>query len=374
MTAGTTTTADPGSEAGSARPSEKSSYLPTLDGWRCIAISMVLLSHGTPFVVSNGLLRTILQMGEKGVSLFFGISGFLICSRLLKEESKYGRISLAGFYIRRAFRILPPAFTYLICISLLGVLGWIAVSPLEVTASALFFRNYMVSLLWPSPNGWYTGHYWSLSVEEHFYLAWPTLLLLLGRKRCVWFAVAASLLSAGLRFAHLGFLRYHFATQYRLDAILCGCLAALLLEHKWFRSWVVRARAPVWWGCGLFYVAVLCFTRQPLLPEAAVVPLILAGTVLHPASFVSRCLEWAPIRWVGRLSYSLYLWQQLFLTHTNATLPVVQTWPFNVFAAFVFAAASYYLVEQPMIRVGHRIAGAIREKRKQAAVAAAATA
>jgi peptidoglycan/LPS O-acetylase OafA/YrhL len=105
-----------------------------------------------------------------------------------------------------------------------------------------------------------------------------------------------------------------------------------------------------------------------------VVPLILAGTVLHPASFVSRCLEWAPIRWVGRLSYSLYLWQQLFLTHTNATLPVVQTWPFNVFAAFVFSAASYYLVEEPMIRVGHRIAGAIREKRKQAAVAAAATA
>src|ERR1700749_3377907 len=105
-------------------------YLPTLDGWRSIAIMAVLLDHGTAelkWIPKSQYFRT----GPNGVSLFFAISGFLICSRLLEEESVRGHISLKDFYIRRACRILPPAFAYLAVVGVLGIAGCILVTPLE---------------------------------------------------------------------------------------------------------------------------------------------------------------------------------------------------------------------------------------------------
>src|ERR1700722_2970278 len=89
-------------------------YLPTLDGWRTIAIGAVLFDHGTASLFRRSAWYSFLRTGPNGVSLFFAISGFLICSRLLEEEQLFGRISLKGFYLRRACRILPPPLFYLI--------------------------------------------------------------------------------------------------------------------------------------------------------------------------------------------------------------------------------------------------------------------
>lgn len=160
----------------------KSGYLPTLDGWRAAAIIAVLLDHTLEYspLRCYPKLMNFAHTGPNGVSLFFAISGFLICSRLLEEEGAFGRISLRGFYIRRACRILPPALFYLIVIAVLSVCGLIVVSPGEWFGSAFFFRNYLPGD-WIS-RGWggYTVHYWSLAVEEHFYLLWPAALVLLG--------------------------------------------------------------------------------------------------------------------------------------------------------------------------------------------------
>src|SRR5207248_5891757 len=107
---------------------------------------------------------------------FFAISGYLICTRLLVEEETTGSISLRSFYIRRVFRILPPAYVYLAVVAGLSAAGMIAAAWTDIASAALFYSNYI------EPRSWFTGHFWSLAMEEHFYLLWPPLLLLLGPK------------------------------------------------------------------------------------------------------------------------------------------------------------------------------------------------
>jgi peptidoglycan/LPS O-acetylase OafA/YrhL len=179
----------------------KTGYLPTLDGWRAIAIVGVLLDHGVGYSPLRHFPKIVAfsRTGPNGVSLFFAISGFLICSRLLEEWRAFGQVSLRGFYIRRACRILPPAMFYLVVIAILSLCGLIIVSPGEWWSCVFFFRNYLPES-WIS-RGWggYTVHYWSLAVEEHFYLLWPAALVLLGKVRARWFALSLALAVAGWR-------------------------------------------------------------------------------------------------------------------------------------------------------------------------------
>src|SRR5690242_186530 len=107
-------------------------YLPTLDGWRAFAVLAVIFSHAPlPTKLLDHVPHWFLTVksggGEKGVQLFFAISGFLITSRLMEEWNCFGRISLKRFYIRRVFRILPPAITYLLTIAVLGGLGVVSI-------------------------------------------------------------------------------------------------------------------------------------------------------------------------------------------------------------------------------------------------------
>jgi peptidoglycan/LPS O-acetylase OafA/YrhL len=123
---------------------ENQGYIFSLDGWRALAIIAVLADHivGYEFHGRRGLF-VLTRIGANGVSLFFAISGFLICSRLLEEQSAFGRISLKGFYIRRACRILPAALAYLMFITVLAFLGYIAVDRREFWATLFFWRNYL---------------------------------------------------------------------------------------------------------------------------------------------------------------------------------------------------------------------------------------
>jgi len=145
-------------------PTMRSGYLATLDGWRAIAIAGVLLDHATA-TLRHAREYTFMRTGPNGVSVFFAVSGFLICTRLLEEEQLTGKFNLKGFYVRRACRILPAAFCYLTIIGVLGILGILTVTPLEWGSCVLFFRNYL------SPDwihhGWggYTIHYWSLAAS-----------------------------------------------------------------------------------------------------------------------------------------------------------------------------------------------------------------
>jgi peptidoglycan/LPS O-acetylase OafA/YrhL len=196
-------------------------YLPTLDGWRAVAILAVLCCHaGWP-------TAALAPYGAMGVSVFFALSGFLITRRLMDER----RIDLKDFYRRRAFRILPPIVVYLAVVAVLGLgLRVIPMDRSQLLASLFFYRNYLTP---PVSQGWYTGHFWSLAVEEHFYLVWPVLLSIVGFRRARWVAPALALAVAVWRvvdgrFAWVGrlnpLLRGSLArTDYRLDALLFGC-------------------------------------------------------------------------------------------------------------------------------------------------------
>jgi len=354
-------------------------YLPTLDGWRAIAILGVMVTHATDALLTRGgphaseFWFAATRYGAKGVDLFFGISGYLICWRLLEEHEAFGRISLKGFYIRRFLRILPPYFTLLAVLGLLALAGVITVGRSEFLHSVFFLRNYFA----PAPGaGWYTGHLWSLAVEEHFYLLWPTLLVLWTPNRALTRLAALALLIAVWRVAVFhwpavdpfrnAFSRYE-RTDLRLDALLWGCGIALVMWRPAARTWLDRHLTPGVWALALAALIAVIVVNPPLelLWQSLLIPLVLVGTVLRPGAPAGRLLESRPVRWVGRISYSLYLWQQVFLAGAGVALALgpLQRLPLNIALVFVCAATSYYLVERPMIRLGHRLAPPATEGR-----------
>jgi peptidoglycan/LPS O-acetylase OafA/YrhL len=350
-------------------------YIPTLDGWRAIAILGVMASHaGHSYSAAHGRESFFdrIAAGTHGVNLFFAISGLLITSRLLEEWDTRGSVSLKHFYTRRAFRILPPALLYLSCVAMLGGFGLLPVVREEFVAATLFFRNYLPVILGANGAGFFTSHYWSLGVEEHFYLFWPALLLLAGRKRALPVAVTIAVLVSVWR--HLEAWReimlynaiqptYFARSDTRIDSIMWGVVAALALSRPEVRAFVERYLTTLVYVAlvALYGVIVNRYGTRPTFWEASIVPLLIVGTVLRPRSMLSRVLEHPVMRWIGRLSYSLYLWEFFFVYYPGVptTLGVWQTFPLNLIAAIACAAASYYLVERPLIRVGHTLAPAM---------------
>ncbi len=327
--------------------------IPTLDGWRSAAIGLVIIFHCLPMGNENRA-----WLGHLGVDIFFGLSGFLITALLLAEHEQTGAINLKAFYRRRIFRILPPALTYLSIVGLAGLYksGW------EVAACLLFFRNYL-----PDARGSYiTVHLWSLAVEEHFYMLWPGALVLIGITRMKnWvsyaaFAIAFWRIAGAATFAIAGVPELQ-RTDFRLDSLLWGCAVAFIMQHPPSRAKLAATLRP--WTWALMTLAVIIpnvISRSqnaalaPLLLIAAcltplLIPFILAGTVLNPQWALSRGLELPLLRWVGRLSYSLYIWQELFLL--GGRFHASSVWV-NLASTLIAATASYYLIEKPCIAWG----------------------
>jgi peptidoglycan/LPS O-acetylase OafA/YrhL len=326
--------------------------IPTLDGWRAIAILLVLWAHqGNVFYpTSDAYLRGgLFYFGTWGVPIFFGLSGLLITKLLLEEESGTGRIDLKAFYLRRCFRILPPLLVFLAVVAVAGL--W--ESKTELVSSVFFFRNYLPWRL----GGWYTGHLWSLSVEEHFYFLWPGLLVWVGVRRG-WVPAVALSVMCGLWRWWRGAPVTDPRTDLRLDSLLLGAALAFALHSPQGRELLRRfLTAPVWiLAGGLLFVAI----RLELgFAAALLIPLLITGTVTHPAWAFSKTLDLRPIRWLGRISYSLYLWQQIFLYPGWQPHPIgagVQKFPLSIALAFACAIASYYLVEKPTISLGRALA------------------
>jgi len=301
--------------------------------------------------------------GDLGVQLFFALSGFLITSRLLEEYDARGAISWRNFYIRRAFRILPPVFFYLSALVLVGsALHYVPVGRKGLIASVFFFRNYV-----PVPSGWYTAHFWSLAVEEHFYLMWPAVLCLAGVARGWRAAVGLAGIfilwrHADKHFVWVGHLMSNLQgnghrTDYRISGLLLGCALAFLWRNQAARVALTKT-VRSWWSLPLLAAAVALvrhptrWTDDGIDVLMAMLPLI---TIADPRGIVSRVLETPLLNWIGRLSYSLYLWQQLFMPFYDEPKSIVQQLPLNVIAAFLAAMISYHLVERPFIAYGRRL-------------------
>ncbi|MBV8929128.1 MAG: acyltransferase family protein [Mycobacteriaceae bacterium] len=379
-------------DARTARACNRGAGIPALDGIRAIAVALVLLHHGGIPGVTGGFL---------GVDIFFVLSGFLITSLLLDELGSTGRISLTGFWTRRARRLLPALVVMVLAAAFARELfPPEAVAALRDDAVAAFFwvanwsfiahkTDYFSQGGAPSP----LQHTWSLGVEEQYYFIWPLVLLAvavlfaaIARRRhtsatlrVVRVAVFVLALTGALASAAGAVAlasdatrdRVYFGTDTRAQALLIGAAAAALLVRDWpsltlgwsvIRSrwgrWVVRL-LPV---AGLVALAAGVHSatgsaaqfRTGLLTLVAVAAAaVIAPVALDQESPVARVLAWPPLVWLGTISYGVYLWHwPIFLAidgeRTGSTgLPLFVV---RCIATVAVATASWWVIEQPVRR------------------------
>lgn len=346
--------------------------IPSLDGLRAVSFLLVFAAH-------SGLEKIV--PGGFGVTTFFFLSGFLITTLMRLEERKTGTVSLKGFYLRRIFRILPPFYLTLVLATVLAVAGLVP-GKLEgspMSALYLHFGNYWFAFHGGDgvPAG--TAVYWSLAVEEHFYLLFPLLYLItrrLGlteRRQGMFFLLmcGAIVVWRSLLVMRFGVPedRTYLASDTRFDSILFGCALAVAMnpvvdgpvgsERLWKR---------VLFPAG---IAILLFTflyRAPWFRES--IRYTLQGIGLTPVFITAmRFPAWGPFRilntkvlaFIGVLTYSLYLVHHVVLYTVHHHLPTWHPALLSIIALAIslgFSLAMYQYVEKPFGRLRKRFSAA----------------
>jgi peptidoglycan/LPS O-acetylase OafA/YrhL len=349
-----------------------SRYVPSLDGLRAVSILLVVVSH-------LGYERLV--PGAFGVTLFFFISGLLITDQLTTELRRTGTLNLRSFYLRRFLRLMPAGLTYLLVAGLvftalggrITAAGWL---------SALFYGgNYYELFAKYASTIPHVRHpfniIWSLAIEEHYYLVWPALLLAVGtgrRGRLVVIVICAgSLLWRAFLYHHCfgpqpgGFCgvrihdRLYKATDARLDSIAWGAGISLLAarDRRWL-AWLAGARRLQALMAGVVLATFLIpgeWFRQVLrysLQGAALA--VLVPAIVSADSGVRRLLEHRAAIFVGRLSYSMYLWHWAAMSVADG-LVFGHPWLWRALSVLLtvgLSLASYFAIERPMLRLRRR--------------------
>jgi peptidoglycan/LPS O-acetylase OafA/YrhL len=213
----------------------------------------------------------------------------------------------------------------------------------ELGVCVLFVRNF-----W-GPMG-IAGHFWSLSIEEQFYLIWPAVLLFSGRRRAMWMSATWALIFGALRWSVWSHEQSSRATWFYASALLIGCFFALAFADDRMRK-VLAPAAKICIAPALAAYAVCVLVgpdgRASLL-ENALVGACIFSTFHRPNSLTARALGFMPLVWLGRISYSIYIWQELFMGARSLLLFC------TVMPAVI--AFSFFCIETPLNRVGHRLA------------------
>jgi len=231
--------------------------MPSLDGLRAVSLCLVLFGHlcGTPGFLPRSAGSILGDLGNLGVRVFFLISGFLITMLLVDELNQTGSISLSRFYLRRTMRIFPAFYVYVAILWGTAALGCVRLLPGDLLHALTYTSNYH------QHQSWLTGHLWSLSVEEQFYLLWPVVFAFGGIQRAKWVAAITVLAAPLWRTVMLVWLP---ETQWGIgwwfptiaDSIAAGCLLAIwkprlernrryagLLRSRWFFLLLIVALA-----------------------------------------------------------------------------------------------------------------------------------
>ncbi len=343
-------------------------YSPALDGLRAFAVLSVMLYHGGVAIAGGGFL---------GVDVFFVLSGFLITTLLLLEFEATGGLDLPAFWGRRARRLLPALFVVLVAVLVYAAFlrGEAAESVRSDVLATLFYvsnwwfilsgNSYFQQFQDPSP----LTHTWSLAIEEQWYLILPLVLVLLLpriRSRRVWaialgaLAIGSALLMAILHRAGSDPSREYYGTDTRLQALLVGAMLACVFTPgavERFRG-LARWLAPVALT-GLLLVVVLATDSGDWLYSggfllvALLAAALLAAVLAHPQGWIAAGLSWAPMVWVGRISYGLYLWHwpvYVVLSPERTGVSGPGLLALRVAVTFGVATLSYYAIEMPIRR------------------------
>jgi len=332
--------------------------LPQLDGLRGVAIAFVLFGHVVQFSLHR-LITIGNSLAQLGVLLFFVLSGFLITTLITDEKQSSGNVNLTQFYWRRILRLAPAFLLFMAAVIWLMLMHRIPRIPnYEIIACFLYVRNIF-------GRSEALAHLWSLSLEEQFYIVWPPLVKLFDSNRllaisvvvtiamCLWRGLAIFI---NLFDYNLGI--YYIRPYFRFDSILIGCCLALCLKYK-----------PV--------VGRQLQNMQKLIPTFVVWALVIAWSVIGQSLsrplYISvqmlgvtwvlfravtgksfRVLASWPLKSLGKISYSLYLWQQIFLVTLHPGWGIVSKFPINVIACFLAATASYFGIERPFLRLKNK--------------------
>jgi peptidoglycan/LPS O-acetylase OafA/YrhL len=337
--------------------------IPSLDGLRAVSVGMVIAAHLSEVVAQKIPfipLWLYAAWGSLGVQTFFVISGFLITLILLKELNATGTISLGRFYFRRALRIFPAFYVYLAAGFALTLAGVFAGELKAFLIAGTYTTNYL------GLNSPLLEHTWSLSLEEQFYLLWPAALLLLSTRKGIKLATWLTLLSPLSRL-----VTYYLAPHHRalvgamlhsgLDSIMFGCLLALLWHNPRFNEFVqplIRGRVAALSGLFVFVLSPILQAHFRgsytlvigLTLNAICMSQILLYVVRVPDSALGWVLNTRVLRHLGVISYSLYLWQEMF-----AGANTVRFFPWSLPAILACAELSYWLVERPALRLRERL-------------------
>jgi len=338
-------------------------HFPSLDGIRGIALLMVLLFH---LRLSYNYFYTLIFNGKLGVIIFFVLSGLLITTLCIKEKVATGNISLRDFYIRRALRIFPVAYLYIIVIVILNFVFKLKISYINILGTCLYLMNF-TSFFRKYYSSWFTGHFWSLSVEEQFYLGIP---FILKRKFKAYLMVILSIIFVLPLFICLqylipalntGFL-YAF-THYlvKFQGIAVGCLfSVLMFKYPMHKSFSGKFKGM------LNIVAFILILTIPYddffslestftgLLICFLIGYIITSNMAPCTDLVFKFLNFKPLKLIGILSYSIYIWQQMF-TSIDDRLPFFMTRaPYNIICIIIVSCCSYYFYERSFLKLKAR--------------------
>jgi peptidoglycan/LPS O-acetylase OafA/YrhL len=366
-------------------------HLPALDAVRGIAIAMVLIFHGGLLwdhrVIELPWMRQATGIGALGVDLFFVLSGFLITGVLLKTEGQPLGSRLRSFYARRTLRIFPLYFAFLTGVFLL--MPYFHEQLLANRGYAwlwnrqgwywLYLQNWLIGSA-GFPQFRHLDHFWSLAIEEQFYLLWPFALLGLPRRHLPWVCVLGFALAAWLRVDRMlgvgNWAGAYVGTFCRMDAPLAGCLAALLVRSP---TWKARLETPAKLGAMVTIGALIAIAALQERPFIYGVVGVTGGLALAAAGFgsivfligatpgrrLARWLDLWPLRSLGRYSYAIYCFHwPVYLVVMSSFGQRSETPGYAahflaliggaVAATLILAFASWHLFEKRILALKHR--------------------
>jgi len=343
----------------------QSIYIPALDGMRAVAFLLVFVAHSMPD-------RDL--PGGFGVTVFFFLSGYLITTLLRQEAEHSFTICLKHFYIRRVLRIFPPCYVTVLIVSALAWVGLVynTESYKSLVAAFLYWSNYWNILGWGNlPGG--LGILWSLAVEEHYYLVFPLLYLLLFRtfkERKHQAAVLLALCALALAWRcyraavlHSPWANIYEGTDTRFDSILFGCVLAIVANPRlgdrvvWLRKHAYILAAVGSMVIVLSFAYRNAFFRDTFRYSIQAIGLmpIFFLLILPKGNWITRCLEMPVFLWLGQLSYSMYLIHHTLFHHLYHFYRQSPWIPCVVLVLTVaYAQAMRMLVEKPLQRLRRR--------------------
>lgn len=314
-----------------------------IDTWRCVAVAVVILTH----------LLEVRRLGELpgyvGVYIFFFISGFVVSKTCLSELKTSGYFSRAGFYVRRAFRIIPPLLVYVVACFVLARLGAIDFDAKQALAATTYLCN--VTLL--DCGGWYVRHTWSLAFEEQFYLLFPLIFVWVETSRrpnillLTGFAVLASL--------PLWLPIWWVGRQSVF--VIYGLFTLGYLFARYEQRWHEVGHSGLLFAIGLALTLIVASQHRTVSLVSIPMMIVASGSPSFP---LKKIFEITVVKYLGRISYSIYLWQQLFTGYFK-DLPMALN--LVLLACMVVGCAALFTyVETPLIRQGKKLSNSLRRQ------------